>query len=112
MPDFLSAAWIEALDAQLTAAARSSPEPLTVQYVIDGGDASPVEYYLELGPDGDRAHAGRCADASVTFTMDSATARAISVGDTSSEEAFIRGDLKLDGDPTLLMDAYRAESGA
>ena len=113
VPEFLSDAWIEALDAQLNAApATSSPQPLTIQYVIDRSDGPPIEYHLELGPDGDRARAGRCIDPSVVFTMDERTALAISTGEVSSEEAFINGDLELEGDPTLLIDAYRADPGA
>ena len=44
--------------------------------------------------------------------MEVATALAISTGELSSEEAFINGNLKLDGDPTLLIEAYQASPDA
>ncbi|MEM7288124.1 MAG: SCP2 sterol-binding domain-containing protein, partial [Actinomycetota bacterium] len=68
-------------------------------------------YHLVLGPDRDRAIAGRADEADVTFSMDEATAREISSGEISTEEAFITGRLDIDGDPGPLIEAYRAQRG-
>jgi putative sterol carrier protein len=109
---FLSDEWIQALDARFAAAdAGTSPTPLTVQYVIstDSGERS---YWLELGPDRDRAHVGTTDDAEVTFSMDEATALAMSNGELSTEEAFITGRLSLEGDAIAMIDAYRDATGA
>lgn len=112
MTEFLSVGWIEALDAQLAKAARgSSPRELTVQYLVTDGDRT-IAYNLRLGPDRDRAMAGLADDAEVTFSMELETARSISNGKLSTEEAFIAGDVGIEGDPTLLIDAYRASPDA
>ncbi len=111
MSEFLSAEWVDALDAHLSASgAGSSPTPLTVQYEVAAGQAT-IRYHLVLGPDGDRAHPGAADAPDVTFRLDRDTARQISEGALSSEEAFITGRLDLDGDPTLLIEAYRAGTG-
>ncbi len=112
MSEFLSAGWIEELDAHLAATGRgSSPTPLTVQYEIDTGDGT-VRYHLVLGPDLDRAKPGAADSPDVTFRLDRETARRISDGELSSEEAFITGRLDLEGDPALLIDAYKASTGS
>lgn len=106
--EFLSDAWIEALDAQFaTAAGGSTAAPVVVQYLVDTGSRV-VEYHLELGPGRDRARAGRSPDADVTFSMTIDTAARISAGELSSEEAFVTGLMTLDGDATTLVEAHRA----
>lgn len=110
-PEFLSDAWIDALAASLAAGSGSSPNPLTIQYVV-ATDAGEVIYHVALGPDGDTASAGPSEAASVTFRMDKATAEAISAGRLSSEEAFITGRLDLEGDAAALIDTHRASGDA
>ncbi len=107
MSDFLSDPWIRALDARLGEAAKgSSPTPLTVQYLVETDDEV-VEYYLVLDAHRDSATPGRVDEPDVTFSMDAATALAVSSGELSTEEAFIMGRLKIHGDPAPLLDAYR-----
>ena len=108
MTDFLSDAWVEALDARYADAPGSAPDPVTVQYDVSTGDGV-RSYHLVLGPDRDRAIAGPASAPDVTFAMDEDTARAISTGDLSTEEAFITGRLDIDGDPGPLIEAYRAQ---
>lgn len=104
---FLSEEWIAELDARLATAPRgSAPDGLVVQYLVDD-DGTIVEYHLELGPDRDRARRGRAEHADITFRMDLATARLISNGELSTEQAFITGALDLEGDPGRLIEAYR-----
>lgn len=112
MSEFLSDGWIEALDAQFAEAEQgSSPHEFTVQYLVDDGDQT-IAYNLRLGPDRDWAMVGMAADPDVTFTMGVQTARRISDGELSTEEAFISGDITVVGDPTLLIAAYRARPDA
>ena len=112
MTEFLSEEWIESLDARLRAdPSGASPKSLTIQYEISDG-ADKVCYYLVLGPAGDRAASGSAEEAHVTFRMDRESAREISDGNMSTEDAFIAGRLDLDGDPGPLIEAYRAADDA
>ncbi len=110
MTDFLSDAWVAQLDASYAESPGSSPEPVTVQYVVatDDGERS---YHLVMGPDRDRAVPGLAETPDVTFSMNEETAQAISAGELSTEEAFITGRLDIDGDPGPLIEAYRAAQG-
>ena len=106
MPDFLTAEWVTVLNNRLAeGAGPRATTPVTVQYVVER-ESDAVSYHLMLGPDGETAHLGMAAHADVTFTMDEATARRISNGTLSSEEAFITGQLRLEGDATLLIAAH------
>ena len=107
MTDFLSDAWVAQLDATYADSPGSSPEPVTVQYVV-ATDSGERRYHLVMGPDRDRAVHGRADAPDVTFSMNEETARAISSGELSTEEAFITGRLDIDGDPGPLIEAYRA----
>lgn len=106
-------AWVEALDDKLAAGPGSVPEPLTVQYVVCPGEDlgcgpdDEYRYHLVLGPDGDRAHAGAAPAPDVTFRLTAATAEAIRSGERSAEEAFLAGDLDLEGDATAIVEAHR-----
>lgn len=112
MSAFLSEAWIEELDRRFAdAQSGSAPDGLVVQYLIDD-DGGLIEYHLVLGPDRDRARAGLAEDPDVTFRMNLDTAKRISDGDLSTEEAFITGALDLTGDPAALIEAYRSANGA
>jgi len=106
-PEFLSPAWVNHLNASFADSPGSSAGGLTVQYVVTLANGSEAAYALTLGPDRDRAQAGTVNNPDVTFHMDEDTAVAISGGTLSSEEAFIKGKLSIDGDPTALVDAYR-----
>lgn len=107
MSDFLSDAWVAQLDATYAESPGSSPEPVTVQYVV-ATDAGDRRYHLIMGPDRDHAVVGDAEAPHVTFSMNEETARAISAGDLSTEEAFITGRLDIDGDPGPLIEAYQA----
>jgi len=106
-PDFLSPAWVHRLNETFGQSPGSSTAALTVQYVVSRADGSEAAYAVTLAADRDHATDGMVADADVTFRMDEETAAAISGGQLSSEEAFIKGNLRIDGDPTALMEAFR-----
>ena len=106
MPGFLTAEWVTALNDRLAeGTGPRATTPVTVQYVVER-ESDAVSYHQLLGPEGETAHLGMAADADVTFTMDEATAQQISNGSLSSEEAFITGQLRLEGDATLLIAAH------
>lgn len=110
MSEFLSDEWVADLDASLRSHEHgSSPEPLVVQYIVTRADESTASYHVELGPDGDRAAIGVAATPDVTFQMGEETARRISAGELSSQEAFLDGLLDLDGDTAALIEAYRSD---
>ena len=110
MTEFLSDAWVAALDTRYADSPGSAPAPVTVQYDVTMADQVRT-YHLVLGPDRDRAIAGPAPDPDVTFSMDEATAHQISAGTLSTEEAFITGRLTIDGDPGPLIEAHRATQG-
>lgn len=112
---FPSDEWVRELDERLSATgAGSSPEPLTIQYVVADGDPTAPHgaygYHLVLGPDADHAVAGFATAPDVTFRLDLETARQIAAGAVSVEEAFLSGHLDLDGDATRLVAAHRAST--
>jgi hypothetical protein len=98
---------VQRLNETFAQSPGSSTARLTVQYVVSRADGSEAAYAVTLAADQDHAIDGMAADADVTFRMDEETAAAISGGQLSSEEAFIKGNLSIDGDPTALMEAYR-----
>ncbi len=110
--EFLSDEWISALAARLAEGGRgSSPKRLVIQYLIDT-DRGPVAYHLELGPDTDTAGPGSAPAPDVTFSMNEQTAREISQGTLSAEEAFLTGRLDIAGDTSALVEAHRAARDA
>lgn len=107
MTEFLSDDWVLALDSRLVSSETgSSATPLVIQYDVSTRRGERT-YHLTLGPNGDRATIGPADDPDIVFTMDEATAKALSRGELSTEEAFISGRLELTGDPTPLIEAYR-----
>jgi len=107
-------AWVRALNAKLAAGSGSTPDPLVLQYVVtdDGIDAADYRYHLVLGPDGDRAFPGAADAPDATFRLSAATAESIRSGERSSEEAFLAGDLDLEGDTTAIVEAHRRRRDA
>lgn len=101
---FLSDEWLAELD-RLLSEAQPAAAALVIQQVVDERD-----YFLTLGPDVVSASAGRAATPSVTFTQSRATAWAVFSGAMSAEEAFVRGDIDLQGDVTLLLQHGAAMS--
>ena len=84
MTEFLSDAWVAALDTRYADSPGSAPAPVTVQYDVTMADQVRT-YHLVLGPDRDRAIAGPAPDPDVTFSMDEATAHQISAGTLSTQ---------------------------
>ncbi len=107
MAEFLSTAWVAALDA----AARGAEDlgtgfPFVVETLVrgSGGDAG---YQVRFGPDGASVTAPGATAADVVLVTDFDTAWALHQGTVRAQDAFARGALKVRGRPELL--AGRAE---
>ncbi|MCX7619857.1 MAG: SCP2 sterol-binding domain-containing protein [Acidimicrobiales bacterium] len=106
MPSFLSPDWVAELDRHLSSfsAQAATSDPLTLQYVVSGvGSQNDECAYTILIGQPCRATAGRVGIADVTFFTNYDTAMQIALGTISAQEAFIRGQLKVQGDVTLLL---------
>lgn len=104
---YLSDEWIERADAALAANADlaevAAEVDLTIQYEVSGAPVGKRSYALRLERGTASIEDGPHPDAPVTFTLDYRTAAAIARGETSAQAAFMRGDLKLGGDMTVLI---------
>lgn len=104
MVEFLSAAWIERLDAAARAADGLAADPgFVVETLVHtpGGDAG---YQVRFGPDGASVSRADGAAADVVLVTDAATAWALQQGSVRSQDAFAQGALKVRGRPELLTE--------
>ena len=107
MAEFLSAAWVTALDtAARDADDLGTESPFVVETLVlgPGGDAG---YQVRFGPDGASVTAPGDATPDVVLVTDPDTAWALHQGTVRAQDAFARGALKVRGRPELL--AGRAE---
>ena len=105
MPEFLSDAWIAALDE---AAAAVTPPPGTAPFVVEQvvtgvADRGDVRYHLEFGDAGVRAHPGPAGRADVSFTIEYATAVGLARGETNAQQALAAGHFRIGGDVDALV---------
>ena len=107
MAEFLSPAWIDALDEAGRGASVADEVRVVVQQVVLD-DGREVAYAVRVADGAVRVEPGRVDDADVTFTLDRATARAIARGDLSAQSAFLAGDLRVGGDLTVVLEGSRA----
>ncbi len=107
MAEFLSDAWIDALDASVRAVALPEEVRLVVQQVVQDADGPEVAYAIRMADGRAQVERGRVADADVTFTQDRATAVAIARGDLSAQVAFLAGRLRVGGDIRQVIDRGR-----
>lgn len=109
---FLSAEWIDAVDAAVDGAGIDPPEgdppvdgsALVLQQHVSGGSSGgPISYHIVVGTDGVRVRPGVVDEPTVSFSQDYATAAAISQGQQSAQAAFMAGRLRLGGDVAALL---------
>lgn len=98
MPDFLSPAWIAALDAAAREATVPAGVRLTIQQVVTDEDGGDVRYHLVLDDGRLRVHPGEAPTADVTLVQSRAVAAALSRGELNAQQALEAGRLKLRGD--------------
>jgi hypothetical protein len=107
MPEFLSAAWLAALDEAVRAAPElRTDEPVVVEQVVRDDDGVEVRWRVRFGPSGATVDTGFDTtaddDADVVLVADRATAWALHEGALRAQDAFARGALKVRGRPEVL----------
>ena len=111
MAEFLSEAWLEALDR----AARAAPElasvaadaPLVIEQRVRRGD-DVIVYALCFDASGARVVPGPASSPDVILITDAATARSLQRGTINAQQAAVTGRLKLQGDAGRLRAAGEA----
>jgi hypothetical protein len=99
VPEFLSDAWLDALDA----AARAAPlvpgvAPFVIEQVVhDTGSGTAHAYHLVFGDRGLRILAGRAERADVSFATDRETAERLARGETNAQQALAAGRFRVSG---------------
>jgi putative sterol carrier protein len=108
MPAFLTEPWLALVRTHGESLPAAPGASLVMQHVVTGAPQGKVHAVLEVS-DGQVAAAelGKRADATCTVTWTYKDAGAIVRGDASVDEAFMRGDLKVEGDYTTLLFAMR-----
>jgi hypothetical protein len=102
MVEFLSAAWIAALDAAArTSSELSTGRPFVVETLVSGSERA-TGYQISFGPDGASVSDPGTHAADVVLVTDLETAWDLHQGTIRAQDAFARGRLKLRGDPEAL----------
>jgi len=103
VPEFLSDAWIAALNEAVSAhaglTAATADVHLTLGYRIDDGPS----WHVAVAAGRVRVGSGTADDEQVWFTTDRTTAERLTSGGVDPLEAVIAGDLTIGGDPRVLV---------
>lgn len=97
MARFLTPEWVDELDRAAAALEFRAGAPVAVEHVVET-----FTYHVLLGDGRVRFVRGPATEATVRFTADRDTARAIATGALSAQRAFMDGVLHIDGDPLAL----------
>lgn len=108
---YLSPEWFDAARAALAAdpglPAATAGIRVTLQQTVTGApDGGEIGWRLVIGDGGVRLEHGP-GPADIRFTTSYATAARIAAGELGAPTAFIRGDLRVGGDLTLLTTHHR-----
>lgn len=99
--------WVASLNANLSSLLSGViTDPLIVQYVVMGGDGMKYLYHLSLLDGKASINEGKLDQVDITFSLEETTASQIQSGVVSTEEAFLKGLLKVDGNIKLLLDIH------
>jgi hypothetical protein len=106
VPEFLSDAWLAALDdaaravgpLPTLAGVGDGDTPFVVEQVVRDGDDGDLRYQMEFSGSGLRIRADDRRQPDVTFATDRATAAALSRGDTNAQHALAAGHFQVSGD--------------
>ena len=105
--EFSKAEWVAKLNEKLGALIPQIPTgSIVIQYEIVDDSHDSFFYHLFLGGNEAAVQEGKSEQADVTFSIDQDTAALIQEGSLSTEEAFLRGLLAVDGDVALLVDIH------
>lgn len=103
---YLGLEWIDALTAAVAAdpvlGGLADEHAIGVTQVVDDGPEGTVVYHLQLGDGSARFGAGPADPEHVRLAQEWSTAVAVATGELDAEEAFIRGLIRLTGDPSAL----------
>ena len=97
MARFLTAEWIDALDAAAGTAVVPAGVSLVIQQIVSDGDGD-VRYYLVMADGRLAVRAGEAAAPDVTLVQSREVAEALSRGELNAQRALEAGRLKLRGD--------------
>ena len=106
--EFLSPQWRAALVDAAAGTELAGQARLTVAVVVTEDGADDVGWALAFGDGGEDDRPGAEAAADVTFTIDRATATAMSRGQLGAQDAFMAGRLRIGGDLSALLAAAGA----
>jgi putative sterol carrier protein len=115
MVEFLSAAWIDALDAAARVAVLDTTASITVEQVVRHAPGGEVRYHLLISDGRARVHTGPADTADLRLFADYETAARLQRGELNAQEALAAGCLKVQGRFERLVrvdDALRALENA
>jgi hypothetical protein len=124
VPEFLSDAWLAALDdAARQVVLEPVLEPFVLEQVVTGVDArGTVTYHVVFATDGVRVSSGPAPTADVTLVTDVETAARLARGEGNAQQALASGRFRVRGDIETLVhradglnaldDAFRAVRAA
>jgi putative sterol carrier protein len=105
--EYLSDEWMQRASEALSSDERlresSASVDLSIQYEVVGVAGSKLAYALRFAHGSVGIEPGKRPDAQVSFSLGYDTAVAVARGELSAQAAFMRGDLKLGGDVTVLI---------
>lgn len=105
---YLSAEWIDALDAaaqeDAALASATGRVALVIQQEVTGGPDGDVVWHVAVDHGSVRFLPGPAEAPDVTFQQDHATALAVGRGEQSAQTAFMIGKLRVGGDVGLLLE--------
>lgn len=105
--EFSKAEWVAKLNEKLGTLVPPTPtSSIVIQYEIVEDSRDSFFYHLFLGGSEVTVQEGKSEQADVTFSIDQDTAALIQEGSLSTEEAFLRGLLTVDGDVALLVNIH------
>ncbi len=100
VPEFLSAEWIEALDAAARAAVlpdSAAAASITIEQIVRDAPGGEVRYHLRLEDGRARVQTGSAASPDLKLFADYDVAARIQRGDVNAQEALAAGRLKVQG---------------
>ena len=100
MPEFLSAEWIDALDAaarEATLPETAADVSLTVEQVVRDGPDGEARYHLRLEGGHARVHHGSTDEPDLRLSTDYDIAAQLQRGEITAQDALAAGRLKVQG---------------